>query len=240
MSALVARLSDAGTERDLGDILHSGVATGAWLDVIGSVLESPQLIRQVATRSYYHANGFLKIVVAEAEGGARLRLHWWQRDDAGDAAIHDHAWDLASLILAGGFTAERYNMTRGAGSYQEREIGTLQSPGVRELGSASLKLYQRSELSAPGEHELDHRTPHRIVEVRTSTVTLVAQGRHRRPTSSIFLPDGVGPEIVPYSVRRPDAATVRRGLEVAQGALLAMGDRLRGRPAPGGGEPRHS
>src|SRR5450631_656492 len=74
------------------------------LRVLGTLLANEEQIRQVASMSYRHRNGFDMFVLwKSAQPEYKLRLHiWWpeyshikQRMEA----IHNHSWDFSSTVL---------------------------------------------------------------------------------------------------------------------------------------------
>jgi hypothetical protein len=69
----------------------------------------PRLLNEVAGRSYWHANGFAKVVL-HAGDAFGVRLHIWpanhppgrgDRPRVGGENPHNHRWDFASLLLTG-------------------------------------------------------------------------------------------------------------------------------------------
>jgi hypothetical protein len=61
----------------------------------------------IAERSYWHPNGFAKLILSEDPGAGQLRLHVWpevtSRDD-----VHGHAWAYESVVVAGELTEITY------------------------------------------------------------------------------------------------------------------------------------
>lgn len=73
---------------------------GVLADALQPVLSSSGRLQAVADRSYWHPNGFLKVVLSGESGRAQRRLHvWTSADEGGD--IHDHAWSYSSIVVAG-------------------------------------------------------------------------------------------------------------------------------------------
>lgn len=54
----------------------------------------------IAERSYWHPNGFVKLVIDDDPGAGQLRFHVWPRE-VDDDDIHAHAWCYASVVLEG-------------------------------------------------------------------------------------------------------------------------------------------
>jgi hypothetical protein len=67
----------------------------------------PDALATIAARSYWHINGFAKIVLATdgTPDGRKLRLHVWPTAEGagprGESDPHGHRWDFASSVLVG-------------------------------------------------------------------------------------------------------------------------------------------
>lgn len=57
-----------------------------------------------AARSYWHGNGFLKVVLLDK--GYKLRLHIWFAGTSCEENIHSHRWGFASHVLTGTLKSE--------------------------------------------------------------------------------------------------------------------------------------
>jgi hypothetical protein len=116
-AALDRRL--AGSSPSLAD-LH---ATAEWLrvnpDILTAAIEALRADEAsraaVAARSYWHPNGFAKVVL---RAGARhsVRLHVWsdRRPWSGDLNPHGHRWEFASWVLSGGLREAFYSEVAAA------------------------------------------------------------------------------------------------------------------------------
>ena len=112
----LSRLADAlDRHYALGGEADDGLA--AWmqqtftpacvLGLLDEVLANPDLLAEVAGRSYHHGNGFLKVVLANRQGW-KLRLHIWFPDAPCEENIHDHRWSFASTVLCGALLSETF------------------------------------------------------------------------------------------------------------------------------------
>jgi len=72
--------------------------------LLSSIIQEPELLATIAARSYWHGNGFLKIVLLDA--GYKLRLHIWFTGTSCEENIHSHRWGFASHILTGTLKSE--------------------------------------------------------------------------------------------------------------------------------------
>lgn len=72
--------------------------------LLSSITQSPTLLNQIAARSYWHGNGFLKVVLLDQ--GYKLRLHIWFAGTSCEENIHSHRWGFASHVLTGSLKSE--------------------------------------------------------------------------------------------------------------------------------------
>lgn len=72
--------------------------------LLSSIIQSPTLLKQIAARSYWHGNGFLKVVLLDQ--GYKLRLHIWFAGTSCEENIHSHRWGFASYVLTGALKSE--------------------------------------------------------------------------------------------------------------------------------------
>jgi hypothetical protein len=71
--------------------------------LLAQLLRSEQALASIQARSYYHHNGFRKLVLLQNKA-FKLRLHLWEaRSEHHHENIHDHRWNFASALLAGSF-----------------------------------------------------------------------------------------------------------------------------------------
>ncbi len=86
------------------------------------LLSNNNNLKRVANRSYWHGNGFLKIVLLDFH--YKLRLHIWFPNNPCEENIHSHRWGFISQIL----------------------IGTLNSELWQDLPHNSCKKYSQKEV----------------------------------------------------------------------------------------------
>lgn len=80
----------------------------------------------------WHPNGFMVFQLGVTPDGSSLRLHIWPRGERHGAewgtTIHDHAWHLASRVLAG--------------TYTDRLVNVDLTPSGDEVRAGLLRVYQ--------------------------------------------------------------------------------------------------
>jgi hypothetical protein len=97
------RLSESRASPDLAAALDLLLADrAALLGWFRSILADPAALARVVAGSYWHANGFAKLVLHDGRG-FRIRLHVWPagEDRRGESDPHSHRWDFASTVLTG-------------------------------------------------------------------------------------------------------------------------------------------
>jgi len=98
----------------------SGASRGSIRALLQQSAADPAQVEWTRERSYRHANGFLKLTIAEARG-VRLRMHIWPTAQTWNGNIHNHRWNFASRILTGTMEDSRFTVTEpGRGSIAAR------------------------------------------------------------------------------------------------------------------------
>jgi hypothetical protein len=141
--------------------------------------------------SHIHRNGFSKIsLFRNSRVGWNLRLHiWWK--PSRDVQIHDHRWDLSSLVLAGRVRAVNYHDGPGddyaVAHYSDAADGGRKS--VEAAGTCALRPVASYTLTASDTHSLVYNEPHLLDTSGSETAaTLVLTGPPRRNFSRAFIP----------------------------------------------------
>ena len=85
---------------------------GPVADLLATITSDRTVATDVSRRSYWHSNGFAKLVVhVNDEPEFRLRLHVWPSDarhGPGYENIHNHRWAFGSIVLAGAIRVEQF------------------------------------------------------------------------------------------------------------------------------------
>ena len=89
---------------NIADILSASCNIQEVSHLLADIIQSPELLECIAARSYWHGNGFLKVVLLDH--GYKLRLHIWFQGSACEENIHSHRWGFASHILTGALKSE--------------------------------------------------------------------------------------------------------------------------------------
>ena len=136
---------------------------------------------QVAARSYWHRNGFAKLVLHVGDN-FRIRMHVWPagKDRLGEFHPHGHRWNFASTVLCGGGlrTEEFEESSDGKPYVRHRYVGGGVN-GLAADGEVGLKAKWPVKIVAAGDqHSVDIEVIHTVHPVGDDLVaTLVVQSR---------------------------------------------------------------
>ena len=166
-------------KRSLGLVSRNDLA-----DYLEGVLQDPQRLGEIAERSYYHPNGFLKLQL-KITSNVKVRLHYWAESlGSAEENVHNHRWRLASKVMHGQLHSEVFEEAEETlkGSAEEltlrlyrKDIGDHAATGeaigdVHVRQSASITRYE-GEAYAMDTDQL-HRIKHHHGQ---ATVTLMVQ-----------------------------------------------------------------
>ncbi|MFF1612621.1 hypothetical protein ACFVYA_33010 [Amycolatopsis sp. NPDC058278] len=166
---------------------------------LASLTRDAEAVRAVVARSYWHPNGFAKLVLhTSAVSEFKIRMHVWPESAAsvrGEMNPHSHRWDFASTLLTGqGMVMPEYREVADEG-----DLFTRYRYGIDEVNPATLvfdgavRLVQVKprHLSRGSVYSCDTHVIHTAEPLgRDLTATVVVQGPHRVPTTAVFCAPG--------------------------------------------------
>ncbi len=161
-------------------------------EYFGSILAQPALAAAIARRSYWHNNGFAKLILHQDELGYCVRLHAWLDSAAvveQASNVHNHRWDFASVNLSGAGLMSRNFLRDAAGekyhifSYSRKSLDLA----FRPLGTVGLSG-QRPVMVERGEVYICRTSQLHIVNPMPGPqmFTLVVQGPARLESATIY------------------------------------------------------
>ena len=103
-SANTINTSSAASLTQLASLLSQYCHLPNIIILLSAIIQAPELLASIAARSYWHGNGFLKIVLIDK--GYKLRLHIWFAGTSCEENIHSHRWGFASHVLTGTLKSE--------------------------------------------------------------------------------------------------------------------------------------
>lgn len=153
--------------------------------------DDPEQAAMIARRSYWHPNGFAKLVLHTGPQ-YKVRLHVWPAGThrLGENKPHGHRWNFASMVLCGDGLLDV--------SYRESDKGL--SYLLHDYGDDTLTPVRKVVLAECDRHEI---RPHQVRTVDTSIVhtvqplgrslvaTLVVQGIPRWSTTPVYCPPDI-------------------------------------------------
>lgn len=107
--ALASEKLSENNEKTRNDFLHL-LNAGLLQIVIRSLIDNQINLYEVANRSYYHKNGFLKVLLVDKRPKYSIRLHIWPDQPLKEGDIHNHPWDISVLVLNGAYEWLDYNI----------------------------------------------------------------------------------------------------------------------------------
>lgn len=204
-----ARLSAAAHAHRQGnlDALSDAVRSLAGRGELGTMLETlgedPVSAEAVGARSYYHANRFVKITLL-SDSDYKLRLHlWWPTSDPlgreRTENVHNHRWDFATCLLAGGYRYQEYRTAEHGETYfayRYRSPGATGAYPLDARGTAELACVFDAAMVAGTAYTVRAEELHRVVQQgRQLTASLMLQSQVRRTETDVFATCDLGPRL---------------------------------------------
>jgi len=167
-----------------------------WLD--GLTRDGP-IVRTIAARSYWHPNGFAKLVLhISAQPDFKIRMHVWPESGTakrGESNPHSHRWEFASTLLTGrGMLVTEYQeAAEGGKPYTRYHYGTnpaepaaLVANGAVRLGEVKWPRLTRGDV-----YSCDTEVVHTAEPLGADlTATAVVQGPRRTPATAVYCAPG--------------------------------------------------
>lgn len=169
-------------------LLADRTALAAWLL---SLVDDPDLLAGVVDASYWHQNGFAKLVLHRG-AGFRIRLHVWPAGEGrqGESDPHSHRWDFASTVLAG----DGLEIVEWDELFEP--VSATDMPLTRYVYDG-FSLVPDMEVFLRADRQFDVRTDDRYTTVTTTihtvvpkgndlVATLLVQGPHVNPATAVY------------------------------------------------------
>lgn len=168
-------------------------------------IDAGSLLRSVASLApeldvFRHPLGFLHVEltpVADCPPSQRVRLHVWSdvsnrwKDDLG--SIHDHTWELRSLVLLGLLTDVTYEPKESPDGEHVASRVLYEESGTRIQrleGRFVLRVVAELDVEAGHVYRLPPGTLHTTEVRKLPTATLVVSHETDRGSASVFGPRG--------------------------------------------------
>ena len=178
-----------GTQREelsaLLDAVYAAIGDSVvlkeWLDSLSA--------DEVAANSYWHKNGFAKLVLHIGDD-FRIRMHVWPegKDRLGEFHPHGHRWNFASTVLCGaGLSTVEYQKSPDGKPYMwHRYVGGGVS-GLRRHSEVRLEPTKQKVIGTGEQHQVDTSVIHTVHPVGDDLVaTLVVQSRMLTDNTDVY------------------------------------------------------
>jgi hypothetical protein len=178
-------------------LLHRLSRRPAFGRLLDAVLDDERYAAGVAARSYRHALGFDKLILAPVPPLGQLRLHvWWPDDERRREHVHNHRFAFSSVVVAGLLRTHLYQQDE-AGTAMPRYRETS-DPGSRRwrfeaVGSVRLGTCLVADQPPGTAYTMSPELLHRIEASPVLTATLFLETRQCRPWSWVFTEPGAEP-----------------------------------------------
>lgn len=182
---------DSGLEHYVGESQEKKVKFIADLidqetfpEFIEKVIANDDWLEAIAKRSYYHVNGFDKLILLQ-EDNYSLRVHiWWKKNRKKTREdVHNHRWDFISGVLVGTSVQELFSLSskEEEGAFEvshyrytpQRTHKNLRYQ-MKNLGSVFLCKQGKKRISHGQVYALKRSELHRVIcDYKETTATLV-------------------------------------------------------------------
>jgi hypothetical protein len=178
---------------------HVRAARGAFAAWLRDLAADDAAVAEIAKRSYWHPNGFAKIVLhAGAEPEFRVRLHVWPRSETpsrGESNPHSHRWEFASHVLVGTgmHMVEFAETAEGGKPFRRYRYGTDPANPSALAADGEVRLKRRAVPHVQGGdvYTCDTEIVHTVRPIDAGlTATVVIQGPRRTPTTVVYCEPG--------------------------------------------------
>jgi ParB family transcriptional regulator, chromosome partitioning protein len=180
----------ARLENILTELVHRGLLE----QLIDELETTPDLLAEVARRSFDHPTGASKLILSSlGEEWPQLRVHFWH--PIGDAignemSIHDHRWDFASTLLAGELFQETFEPSDSG--LELEMVKFIKIPGSEIYDTkvdrhAMLKPRKTKSLKIGELYSLPNHSLHRLTNRGTTlAATLFLRGPYVKNETHVY------------------------------------------------------
>lgn len=159
-------------------------------DILISITEDDQLLKQASQFSFPHALGFDRIELVKKENYT-LRLHIWWSKNAIEEDIHTHNWEFGSFVLLGSLRSKTYIENNNSNSkyYNYSIQKSTQNKGFdfNYLGLKGLEIYTDSYLKAGSWYYNSNSIIHKVVKNTDDiTATFILHGPFESSASKVY------------------------------------------------------
>jgi len=167
----------------------------SWLD---GLCRDDSLAAEVAARSYWHPNGFAKLVL-HTSAEYRIRLHVWpsgsEEISTGESNPHSHRWEFSSTVIAGGglHMVEYTEDSHRGKPYDRYRYGSdpANPAALRHDGEVRLFKVRSPHVTRGQVYSCDTSVVHTVRPIEAGlTATVVIQGPHQAQSTVVYCKPG--------------------------------------------------
>jgi hypothetical protein len=172
----------------------------ALADRLAAIVGSRSLQEDIAGRSYWHPNGFAKLVLDHDASWGQIRVHVWPGLPTADD-IHGHAWYYASIVLTGELSEVTYREVglregqpmwkHSYGGVGNRQFTFIDPQPVNLVEVTAAVVWQTGATSGGSPNHI-----HRFVASQAPAATLLRVGPVLRRSSHVYRLTAELPQIV--------------------------------------------
>ncbi len=170
-------------------------STATLRNLLCAALSSPQVLKEITARSYWHPNGFLKLILAQSSTGSTLRVHSWRQQkqqsasEGLDTDIHSHRWPFISFVLSGALDILEFTETNQCEDRYNKYICAPNRKGLYKLwslGYTGLSCSNHQTVGMGEYYSIDTNILHQVFNRSQETITAVIQGPPTERSSLVF------------------------------------------------------
>lgn len=188
--------------------------------LIGRITCDDGVLADIAARSYYHANNFLKVVLLAGEKNPwKLRLHMWhpKPNESGIITedVHSHRWDFTTALVVGEYFAQEFRIGPGPEYHHFKylPIGRGNTFSLEAQGRERLSTVFEAVLPAGTVYYIDHEILHCISRsAGRAAASLVLQQPAVTEFTNVYRTTSATGARTEVEVQRPSIAQLREEL----------------------------
>lgn len=191
--ALAKRDSSVGSLLSLAEPFR---CPPVFIALIDEVLELPEdHIYALSRESYWHANGFSKLVLYGSGQEPRIRVHHWPSLTP-QQPFHSHSWNFSSMVVFGSLYVERASVSVGNGDASVYRVpnkdAMLAGADVyHEADDASAVVMETVGVNTGDPHSMVYGDFHSVRCTSSGgAISLVFQGTHETWFSKLVVAPG--------------------------------------------------
>lgn len=185
--------------------------------LIDQITSDDDVLADIAARSYYHANNFLKVVLLAGDRHPwKLRLHMWhpKPDATGTITedVHSHRWNFTTALVVGEYFAQEFRIGPGPEYFHFKylPIGKGKTFSLEAQGKERLSTVFEAVLPAGTVYHIDHEVLHCISRsAGKAAASLVLQQPAVTEFTNVYRTSPVGEAKTEIEVQRPSIAQLR-------------------------------